>query len=163
RLKIIVPTRLNLERLWQFGSFAQARADAQAHPIEPISAKRTMRDGEKWLTIPEGLGYPITALPFAAARREAARAGAIILCRIAHAYMQPAQMLNHRLIDRALELQSALIAANPAHGAADRLDPVELQHDPRAHRQRKGRSSTDNAPAWKAAFGRPVDWYGALA
>lgn len=69
RLKIILPTLLNLERLVQFGSFAQARADAQAHPIEPISAKRTMRDGEEWLTIPEGLGYPITALPFAAARR----------------------------------------------------------------------------------------------
>ena len=68
-LKIILPTLLNLERLAQFTDFAQARADAQAHPIAPISARRMMRDGEEWLTIPEGLGYPITAIPFSAARR----------------------------------------------------------------------------------------------
>lgn len=68
-LRIIVPTLLNLERLAQFADFAAARADALAHPIAPISAGRMMRDGEEWLTIPEGLGYPITAIPLSAAQR----------------------------------------------------------------------------------------------
>ncbi|NOW46785.1 8-oxo-dGTP pyrophosphatase MutT (NUDIX family) [Novosphingobium sp. SG751A] len=68
-LKIILPTLLNLERLAQFVDFHQAAADAKAHPIVPISARRMMRDGEEWLTIPEGLGYPITAMPLSAARR----------------------------------------------------------------------------------------------
>lgn len=68
-IKIILPTLLNLERLAQFADFHQAAADAKAHPIAPISARRMMRDGEEWLTIPEGLGYPITAMPFSAARR----------------------------------------------------------------------------------------------
>lgn len=69
RLKIILPTMLNLHRLAQFADFAQARADAEAHPVAPISALRAMRDGEECLTIPEGLGYPITAIPLSAALR----------------------------------------------------------------------------------------------
>lgn len=68
-LHIILPTLLNLERLAQFGHFEQALADAKAHPVEPISARRMIRDGVQWLTIPKGLGYPITALPLDAARR----------------------------------------------------------------------------------------------
>lgn len=63
RLRIILPTLLNLERLAQFANYAQALANAQAHPILPIAAKRLLRDGEEWVTIPEGLGYPITAMP----------------------------------------------------------------------------------------------------
>jgi len=35
-------------------------ADAQAHPIEPIRPWVEERDGEKFITIPDDLGYPVT-------------------------------------------------------------------------------------------------------
>ncbi len=56
----IFPTLRNLERLARFSSFAEARADALAHPIETISPWVEEIDGEKWLRIPDHLGYPIT-------------------------------------------------------------------------------------------------------
>jgi 8-oxo-dGTP pyrophosphatase MutT (NUDIX family) len=59
--RIIFPTRRNLERLAQFGSFAEAVADARAHPVEPITPWVETRDGEARLCIPEGLGYPVTS------------------------------------------------------------------------------------------------------
>jgi 8-oxo-dGTP pyrophosphatase MutT (NUDIX family) len=60
-VSVIFPTRRNLERLAQFASFAEARAHAEATPIQTISPRREDRDGETYLTIPEGLGYPVTA------------------------------------------------------------------------------------------------------
>lgn len=60
-ITVIFPTRRNLERLAQFASFAEARDHAEATPIQTISPRRVERDGELHLTIPEGLGYPITA------------------------------------------------------------------------------------------------------
>jgi 8-oxo-dGTP pyrophosphatase MutT (NUDIX family) len=57
----IFPTIRNLERLARFGTIADARADAQAHPIETITPWIEERDGEKWITIPPGLGYPVTS------------------------------------------------------------------------------------------------------
>lgn len=68
-IKIILPTQLNLERLAPLANFDQAVANALAHPVTPISARRIMRDGQEWLTIPEGLGYPTTALPLSATSR----------------------------------------------------------------------------------------------
>lgn len=59
--RIIYPTRRNLERLAQFASFADAAADARAHPIRPITPWVETRDGEELLCIPEGLGYPVTS------------------------------------------------------------------------------------------------------
>lgn len=56
----IFPTLRNLERLARFGSFAQAREDALAHPIETISPWVEEVGGEKWLRIPDHLGYPVT-------------------------------------------------------------------------------------------------------
>lgn len=67
--RIIYPTRRNLERLAQFGSFAEAAADARAHPVETITPWVEMRDGREQLCIPEGLGYPVTAQPVGAAMR----------------------------------------------------------------------------------------------
>ena len=58
--RLIFPTRRNLERLARHDSFAAMRADAQAYPIEPITPWVEERDGEKFVTIPEGLGYPVT-------------------------------------------------------------------------------------------------------
>ena len=67
--RIIFPTRRNLERLAQFGSFAEAVADARAHPVEPITPWVEMRDGGERLCIPEGLGYPVTSQLIGTAQR----------------------------------------------------------------------------------------------
>jgi 8-oxo-dGTP pyrophosphatase MutT (NUDIX family) len=58
--RLIFPTRRTLERLAQHRSFDEIRADALAHPIEPISPWVEERDGERFITIPSGLGYPVT-------------------------------------------------------------------------------------------------------
>jgi 8-oxo-dGTP pyrophosphatase MutT (NUDIX family) len=58
--KLIFPTRRNLERLAQHDSFAAIRADAAAHPTEPITPWLEERDGERFVTIPAGIGYPVT-------------------------------------------------------------------------------------------------------
>jgi len=58
--RLIFPTRRNLERLAQHGSFDAMRADALAHPVEPISPWVEHVDGENFITIPEGAGYPVT-------------------------------------------------------------------------------------------------------
>jgi len=58
--RLIFPTRRNLERLAQHASFAEIRADALAHPIEPVTPWIEERGGEKFITIPGHLGYPVT-------------------------------------------------------------------------------------------------------
>lgn len=58
--RLIFPTRRTLERLAQHSSFEQIRADALAHRIEPISPWVEERDGEKFITIPADLGFPVT-------------------------------------------------------------------------------------------------------
>lgn len=68
-ISVIFPTRRNLERLAQFASFAETRAHAEATPIETISPQRQERGGEMYLTIPEGLGYPVTSQAMATVKR----------------------------------------------------------------------------------------------
>jgi len=58
--RLIFPTRRNLERIAQHGSFEEIRADALNHPIEPVTPWVEERDGEKFITIPGHLGYPVT-------------------------------------------------------------------------------------------------------
>jgi 8-oxo-dGTP pyrophosphatase MutT (NUDIX family) len=58
--RLIFPTRRTLERLAQFDSVAAIRADALAHPIEPISPWRVEEDGESFIAIPDHLGFPVT-------------------------------------------------------------------------------------------------------
>jgi 8-oxo-dGTP pyrophosphatase MutT (NUDIX family) len=58
--RLIFPTRRNLERLAQHSSFEQIRADALAHPLEPVTPWVEERGGEQFITIPEHLGYPVT-------------------------------------------------------------------------------------------------------
>jgi 8-oxo-dGTP pyrophosphatase MutT (NUDIX family) len=58
--RLIFPTRRNLERLAQDSSFDAIRADALAHPIEPVTPWVEERDGERFITIPSHLGYPVT-------------------------------------------------------------------------------------------------------
>lgn len=62
---IIYPTRRNLERLAQFGSFDEIAAHAAATPVEKIRPWFEERDGQRHLCIPDHLGYPVTAEPWA--------------------------------------------------------------------------------------------------
>ena len=59
-LQLIFPTRRTLERLAQHATYDAIVADARAHPIEPISPWLDEVDGERFITIPEGIGYPVT-------------------------------------------------------------------------------------------------------
>ena len=58
--RLIFPTRRVLERLAQHSSFEEIRADALTHPIEPITPWVEDVEGEKFITIPGHLGYPVT-------------------------------------------------------------------------------------------------------
>ena len=58
--RLIFPTRRNLERLAQHDSFADIAADARAYPVEPITPWLEEQDGERYVTIKEGIGYPVT-------------------------------------------------------------------------------------------------------
>ena len=69
RAKAIFPTRRNLERLARFGSLADARADAERHPVQRITPWVEERDGRRFVCIPEGIGYPVTSEPYESARR----------------------------------------------------------------------------------------------
>ena len=60
KARLIFPTRRNLERLALHSSFESIKADAEAHPIEPISPWVEQIEGENFITIPEGIGYPVT-------------------------------------------------------------------------------------------------------
>lgn len=58
--RLIFPTRRTLERLAQHQSFDAILEDALAHPIEPVTPWVEEVDGERFITIPNHLGYPVT-------------------------------------------------------------------------------------------------------
>ena len=58
-IKVIFPTRRNLERLAQFRSFDDALAHVAAYPSVMITPFMELRDGAPWLMIPDDAGYPI--------------------------------------------------------------------------------------------------------
>ena len=60
-IKLIFPTRRNLERLALFASYAEARAQAEAIPVRTIMPQVVEKDGKPWLTILSDAGYPVTA------------------------------------------------------------------------------------------------------
>ncbi len=60
-IKLIFPTRRNLERLALFKSYDEARAQAEAIPVRTIVPKIDESGGQPMLTIMEDAGYPITA------------------------------------------------------------------------------------------------------
>lgn len=62
-IKVIFPTRRNLERLAMFGSFEEARAQAEAIPVRTITPFIGEMDGKSWLHIGEEHGYPVTGEP----------------------------------------------------------------------------------------------------
>jgi 8-oxo-dGTP pyrophosphatase MutT (NUDIX family) len=59
-IKLIFPTRRNLERLALFASFEEARAQAEAIPVRTIMPQVVEQDGKPWLTILSDAGYPVT-------------------------------------------------------------------------------------------------------
>ena len=59
-IKLIFPTRRNLERLALFTSFEQARAQALAIPVRTITPQIDTSSGAAMLTILEDAGYPVT-------------------------------------------------------------------------------------------------------
>jgi 8-oxo-dGTP pyrophosphatase MutT (NUDIX family) len=58
--RLIFPTQRTLERLAQHATFDAIRADALAHAIEPVTPWVEERDGEKFITSPAHLGFPVT-------------------------------------------------------------------------------------------------------
>ncbi|MEO1648486.1 MAG: NUDIX domain-containing protein [Pseudomonadota bacterium] len=60
-IKLIFPTRRNLERLAQFASFEDARAQALAIPVKTIVPKVDVSSGKPMLTILKDAGYPVTS------------------------------------------------------------------------------------------------------
>jgi len=58
--RLIFPTRRTLERLAQHASFDAIRADALAYAIEPVTPWVEEREGERFITIPSNLGFPVT-------------------------------------------------------------------------------------------------------
>jgi 8-oxo-dGTP pyrophosphatase MutT (NUDIX family) len=69
RAHAIFPTRRNLERLARFASIDEAREDARRHPVRRITPWVEERDGARWVCIPDGIGYPVTAERYETARR----------------------------------------------------------------------------------------------
>jgi 8-oxo-dGTP pyrophosphatase MutT (NUDIX family) len=59
-IKLIFPTRRNLERLALFASYAEAKAQAEAIPVKTIMPQVVEQDGKPWLTILADAGYPVT-------------------------------------------------------------------------------------------------------
>jgi 8-oxo-dGTP pyrophosphatase MutT (NUDIX family) len=62
-LSIIFPTRRNLERLAQFTDFAAAAQDCARFPVKTIMPRIAEENGQRWLCIPEDVGYPVTREP----------------------------------------------------------------------------------------------------
>lgn len=68
-ISVIFPTRRNLERLALFGNFDDACKQIARHPVQRICGHPTEHQGETWLMIPEGHGYPVLGQPLATAKR----------------------------------------------------------------------------------------------
>jgi 8-oxo-dGTP pyrophosphatase MutT (NUDIX family) len=59
--RLIFPTRRTLERLALHDSFDAMVEDARGYPIEPITPWVEEHDGDRFVTIPENIGFPITS------------------------------------------------------------------------------------------------------
>lgn len=59
KVKVIFPTRRNLERLAQFGSYSEAAAHAARYPVRTVLTYVEERSDGAWLCIPDGHGYPV--------------------------------------------------------------------------------------------------------
>lgn len=66
-ISLMFPTRANLLRLAGFDSFEAVRADSLAREIKVVGVIVEERDGQRWLTVPDGYGYDGLAEPLSAA------------------------------------------------------------------------------------------------
>lgn len=64
---VIFPTRMNLQRLAQSETVAQALQAARARPLVTVEPQIESRNGQAWLILPEAFGYGEVAEPFAMA------------------------------------------------------------------------------------------------
>ncbi|WP_084355919.1 NUDIX domain-containing protein [Novosphingobium lentum] len=69
RIRIIFPTRRNLERLALYPTFQSCRDHALSTPLVTITPHIVDRDGEPWLMIPDNAGYPYHGEPAANVQR----------------------------------------------------------------------------------------------
>ena len=70
RQKVIFPTARNLELLALAPNAEGTISNAKARCIEQICPQIIERNGERFLTIPEGLGYPVTEERLESVRRQ---------------------------------------------------------------------------------------------
>jgi 8-oxo-dGTP pyrophosphatase MutT (NUDIX family) len=68
-ITLIFPTKRNVERLALANSFAEASAYAARFPIDVLYPRVEFREGEDWLLVPEGYGYPVRGEPKRLAKR----------------------------------------------------------------------------------------------
>ena len=69
-ISVIFPPRRNLERLALFASFDEALAQIAQHRVEKIQPHTDIGpDGEEWLLIPDGLGYPVLGQALSTTKR----------------------------------------------------------------------------------------------
>ena len=68
-VKAIFPTKRNLERLAQFGDFAETAAHAADFPVKLLFTYVEERDGVPHICVPDGFGYPVTEEPMTSALR----------------------------------------------------------------------------------------------
>jgi 8-oxo-dGTP pyrophosphatase MutT (NUDIX family) len=68
-VRIIFPTRRNLERLAMFGNFDAAAEHAAEHPVSTVLPYVEKREDGNWLCIPHGHGYPVREESFRSAMR----------------------------------------------------------------------------------------------
>lgn len=59
KIKVIFPTRRNLERLAPYPDFAAAAAHAAKFPVRTVQSFMEDRGEERFLCIPDGHGYPV--------------------------------------------------------------------------------------------------------
>ncbi len=69
KVRIIFPTHRNLERLALFDSYTAAAAHAAETPVETVLTYVEERDGQPWLCIPDGHGYPVLAQSYDTVKR----------------------------------------------------------------------------------------------
>lgn len=66
---VIFPTMRNLERLALLTSFEEARDHAESIPVTMVTPWIEVEGEDRFLCIPEGIGYPVTRENFSTAKR----------------------------------------------------------------------------------------------
>ena len=69
-LRMLFPTRCNLERLAQYDDFAEACADAARWPQPVIAPWVEEIEGRPWVRIPDDIGFPVNRVSLDEAVRE---------------------------------------------------------------------------------------------